>query len=223
MIHFQEVSESRYQAPGLTIQTADHAFWAHARGLVARRYADRGYLCKDLSTAPDGAEIICSAFSGAATVGTIAVRFDTEHGLRAEDLFGAELQALRAQGLRLCEFGRLALDQDVAESKELLAHLFHLAFMHAYRLAACNTLVIEVNPRHVPFYRRMLGFKVQGEARHNMRVNAPAVLMVLDLVWAGEQVSSFGGRPASASVTRTLYPFFYGVEEESAILAKLRQ
>jgi len=223
MIDAAKVAEFRRAPSVLNIQTAAHENLGQARGLVARRYADRGYLCKDLSTQADGAEIICSAFDGLTTVGTIAVRFDSPQGLRADAIFGEELKALRAHGNSLCEFGRLALDHHVCDNKELLARLFHVAYLHAHRLAACKTLVIEVNPRHVPFYRRMLGFQVHSEARLNPRVNAPAVLMTLDLVWGSEQVGLYGGRPASASSTRTLYPYFYGVEEEIALLAKMRQ
>ena len=119
--------------------------------------------------------------------------------------------------------GRLALDHEVSDNKALLARLFHLAFLHAYRLAGCRLLVIEVNPRHVPFYRRMLGFKVAAEARLNPRVNAPAVLMTLDLIYGAEQIGRYGGSPTNASVTRTRYPYFYSTADEAAILAKLRQ
>ena len=38
-------------------------------------------------------------------------------------------------------------------------------------------VVIEVNPRHVRYYERMLGFEVIGPERMNPRVEAPAVLL----------------------------------------------
>ena len=69
----------------------------------------------------------------------------------------------------------------------------------------------------------MLGFKVLSEARLNPRVNAPAVLLSLDLLHAREQIACFGGAPELASQTRTLYPYFYGGEEEAAVLGRLRQ
>ncbi|MEJ6006984.1 long-chain N-acyl amino acid synthase [Paucibacter sp. AS339] len=208
----------------LPVSTASASQWASAQGLVTRRYAERGYVCKDLSThAEEGAVVVCSAFDGHSTVGTIAVRFDSEQGFNADLVFGPEINELRASGLNLCEFGRLALDHHVADNKALLAHLFHLAYLHAHRLAACEMLVIEVNPRHVAFYRRMLGFKVLAEERLNPRVNAPAVLMCLDLQYAREQIACFGGNAASAVTVRSLYPYFYGAVEEAAMLAKLRQ
>ena len=39
-----------------------------AYSLLARRYAERGYLCPELSTHGEGSVTICSAFLGPATV-----------------------------------------------------------------------------------------------------------------------------------------------------------
>ncbi|WP_310387928.1 N-acyl amino acid synthase FeeM domain-containing protein [Roseateles sp.] len=208
---------------GPSIRTAEAGHYSGAQNLVARRYAERGYISSDLSTHADGSVVVCSAFDGLATVGTIAVRYESEQGLNADAVFGPELSELRAGGQSLCEFSRLALDQHVSDNKALLARLFHLAYLHAYRLGGCELLVIEVNPRHVAFYRRMLGFKVSAEARLNTRVNAPAVLMTLDLRYADEQIGCLGGSAANGAPTRSLYPYFYGSDEEVAILAKLRQ
>jgi hypothetical protein len=206
-----------------SVRTADFIHHGSAHHLVARRYADRGYATSDPRTHQEEGLIVCSAFLGATTVGTIAVRFESSRGLNADQIFGTELSEMRSAGYTLCEFSRLALDQGMGDSKEVLAQLFHLAYLHAYRLAGCEILVIEVNPRHVAFYRRMLGFKVCSEARMNPRVNAPAVLMSLDLSHACEQIGRLGGKSELAATSRSLYPYFYGPEEEAAILTKLRQ
>lgn len=208
---------------GLVIRTADQEQQTGAHGLVARRYADRGYLSTDLSSHTNDTLTICSAFNGRTTVGTIAVRFDSSRGINADAVFGVELDQLRSDGRLLCEFGRLAIDHHVSDNKQVLARLFHLAYLHAHRLAGCELLVIEVNPRHVLFYRRMLGFKVYADVRLNPRVNAPAVLLTLDLRYAHDQIACYGGNPDSAALTRTLYPYFFGVAEETAMLAQLRQ
>ncbi|MFY7865767.1 MAG: N-acyl amino acid synthase FeeM domain-containing protein [Roseateles sp.] len=191
---------------------------------MSRRYADRGYLCSDLSAhVEEGSVIVCSAFEGATAVGTISVRFDSAQGFKAEQVFGPEVHALRASGMSLCEFGRLAVDQQVVRNKSLLAHLFHLAYLHAHRLAGCEMAVVEVNPRHVAFYQRMLGYKVLAEERMNPRVKAPAVLMSIDLEFARQQIACFGGNADLALSTRSLYPYFYDATQEAAMLAKLRQ
>jgi hypothetical protein len=212
------------EAHGLAFLTAardeEHA---DANALVARRYSARGYTSTRLSTRNEEALIVCSACQGGRTVGTIAVRFDSASGFNADATFGPEMQELRQRSSNICEFSRLAVDEDAADNKRVLARLFHLAYLQGHRLGACDLLVIEVNPRHVSFYRRLLGFVAQSEPRLNARVDAPAVLMTLDLRRAAEWIAMYGGNPALAGSTRMLYPYFYGTAEEAGLLAKLRQ
>lgn len=209
--------------PGPFVHTVDFRQQPCADRLVERRYADRGYINSLLSSHSEPALTVCSAFEGSKTVGTIAVRFETARGLNADAVFAAELATFRAAGLRICEFTRLAVDEDAKDNKKVLARLFHLAYLHAHRLAGCELLVIEVNPRHVPFYKRMLGLKVCSEMRIKDSVGAPAVLMSLDLAEACEQIGLYGGSPEMSAQTRTLYPFAYSPDDEAVILAKLRQ
>ena len=82
-------------------------------------------------------------------------------------------------------------------------------------------LVIEVNPRHVRYYERMLGFRVIAPARMNRSVNAPAVLLVADFSSIVRQIGEFGGQPDRAADERSLYPFFFSIPEEAGILSKL--
>ncbi len=70
------------------------------------------------------------------------------------------------------------------------------AYLHAYKMQGIELLVIEVNPRHVPYYRRMLDFKVCSDVRTNTHVHAPAVLMSLELRHAEHQIARFGGHPS---------------------------
>jgi len=44
-----------------------------------------------------------------------------------------------------------------------------------------DDVFIEVNPRHVSFYRRTLCFKVAGEPKECPRVGAPSVLLRLTI------------------------------------------
>jgi hypothetical protein len=88
------------------------------------------------------------------------------------------VQDLRDSGRSICEFTKLAMDS-VLGSKRVLASLFHVAYIYAYRVKGFDCLLIEVNPRHVRYYEKILGFRVIGPKRTNRRVNAPAVLMAL--------------------------------------------
>jgi hypothetical protein len=226
-MNFEAAIDTRPAVVGFSIRTAKDEYQDCANRLVARCYADKGYvshkLSDQLTVHTDDAMTVCSAFQGERTVGTIGVRFESDRGLNADAVFGPELAELRSGGLRLCEFTRLAIDPDARDNKAVLARLFHLAYLHAHRLAGCELLVIEVNPRHVAFYRRMLGFQVRSESRLNPRVNAEAVLMTLDLVWACQQIKLYGGQPELAASTRTLFVHFYAAADEALMLAKLRQ
>jgi hypothetical protein len=51
---------------------------------------------------------------------------------------------------------RLAVD-NMVQSRTVLAAIFHIAYIYGHRIRGCSDVVIEVNPRHVRFYRSMLG------------------------------------------------------------------
>ena len=190
-----------------------------AGDLVHRRYAQRGY---DLPIAiPDPSLYTVVAYEQGQLVGTVGVRLDSERGLYADDLYPMEVEGLRGRGLRLCEFTRLAVDSD-ALSRTVLASLFHTAYLYAHRLRGLDAAVIEVNPRHVPFYVRALNFRVVGPARHNRRVDAPAVLLFVHFSQVRDGIAKHAGRPELANTTRTLYPYGFSPMEEEGILNRLR-
>lgn len=191
--------------------------------LVERRYVDGGLAVtrERFGSRHEAGDVVCTARAGDQVIGTLTVRFDGAGGLKADLLFEAELAAWRAAGVKLCEFGSLAVDKHSHDPKRLLAQLFHLAYLHAHRRARCARGVIEVNPRHVAFYRRLLGWLPHTTARHNPRVNAPAVLMSFDLAAVREQIAFWGGRPALLTQARCLYPLAWDPATEAAMLAAL--
>ncbi len=189
--------------------------------LVNRMYATRGYRSTPMPEAQLPTRVTLVASEHEATIGTITVGFDSPTGLHVDDLFCDETATLRNAGRHICEFTKLAIDS-VVRSKRVLASLFHVAYIYAYRMMGFDNLLIEVNPRHVRYYERMLGFQVIGEKRLNKRVNAPAVLLCLDFAHAHGQINQFGGKPELSAVERSLYPFFFSISEEASIVARLR-
>ena len=191
--------------------------------LVQRRYNDRGLAVtrERFSSRSEAGDIVCTARDGENIVGTLSVRFDGPDGLKADLLFEAELAEWRTAGIKLCEFGSLAVDKHSHEPKRVLAQVFHLGYLHAHRRSKCERLIIEVNPRHVAFYRRWLGLLPYTAARHNCRVNAPAVLMSIDLQTVREQIALWGGRPDLVAQARCLYPLAWDEATEATMLAKL--
>ena len=216
----QEASEGR----AFKIRGADSAGErSSANVLIRKRYAWRGYGAPSLAQAQMSNRFTLTATDHDAMIGTITVGLDDSEPLQAQDTFAPEIDALRAAGHRLCEFTKLAVDtQD--SSRQVLASLFHVAYLLAHRIHGCDTLVIEVNPRHVGYYRRLLGCTVLGAERNNQRVNAPAVLLKLDLHYAREQIALLGGRSGQPLDShRTIYPLFFSAPEEFGIIGRLQR
>jgi len=184
-----------------------------SHALLERRYASRGYRLSR------SADVTLGAYWEGKLVSTLGLRRDAG-SLAADQSFPKEMAGMREQGWQLCEFTRLAADPD-GPSKLVLASLFHLAYLHAVHHWGAEFLVIEVNPRHKAFYRRMLDFQPHGEERLHRSVGAPAVLMSLSLAYGATQVRKYGGSMNEDGRSRTLFPYFFSPKDEPALLSKL--
>ncbi|HEY7944096.1 MAG TPA: long-chain N-acyl amino acid synthase, partial [Casimicrobiaceae bacterium] len=191
----------------------------HAGKLVENRYSGRGYTTSQSDQDPNLSTFI--AYDEGMLVGTVSVRLDSQQGLSGDDLYRVEIDSLRGAGGRLCEFTRLAVDKSVA-SKPVLAGLFHTAYLYAAVIRGYTHAVIEVNPRHVTFYRRALGFEQIGAERLNQRVNAPAVLLVVPFDAIAEGLRRHAGKPPAHGASRSLFPYGFPEGEEHGVLARLR-
>ena len=191
-----------------------------ANELLKERYAWRGYHSVSLPEDLSGSHFSLSATREGKTIGTMTVGFENTNVLNCEDAFAEEVHTLRASGRRLCEFTRLAVDPGVG-TKAVLAALFHVAYIVAHRLRGVDTLLMEVNPRHVRYYERMLGARVFGSERLNTKVNAPAVFLTIDFEYVKSQIEAFAGRPEAAVGERSLYALAFTRQEEAGIIARL--
>jgi hypothetical protein len=192
-----------------------------ANVLIKRRYSWRGYDAPSISADDSLDRITLMASDEETTIGTLSIGFDGRDGLMVEELFPREVGDLRASGRSICEFTKLAMDA-ILGSKRVLASLFHVAYIYAYRVKGFDCLLVEVNPRHVRYYEKILGFKVMGPERIDRRVNAPAVLLCLDFSHTEEQIGKFGGQPQLSVTERSLYPYSFSVEEEAGIVGRLK-
>jgi hypothetical protein len=126
----------------------------------------------------------------------------------------------RAKGGKLCELSKLAVDPQFG-SKSVLASLFHLAYIYARVGHGATDAFIEVNPRHSGFYERRLGFRRIGQMRLCPRVNAPAVLLHLELAYMDVQISKHAG--AQGARERSLYPYFFSGCESEDLISRIAQ
>ena len=208
---------------GFTIRAADSAGErSSASVLINRLYGGRGYRSSPLPDEDDPNRLTLVARDHEEVIGTLTIGFDSDAGLLVDEVFHDEVDALRSAGRHVCEFTKLAME-GVVRSQRVLAAMFHVAFIQAHRVRGCDNLLIEVNPRHTRYYETKLGFHRLGPERLNRRVDAPAVLLSLDLWYAHSQIEKFGGKPELHAVERSLYPFGFSVSEEAGIVGRLRR
>jgi hypothetical protein len=216
-----QLGERRLPVSDFKIRLADTmGRRSSASMLIEKMYSWRGYQTTSASADPRPNRVTLVASAAEQTIGTITIGFDSGVGLLVDQLYKADIDPLRAEGSSLCEFTKLAVDASV-KSKRVLASLFHIAHIFAHHIRGCSHLMIEVNPRHVKFYQQMLGFKRIGQEKLNPRVNAPAVLLILDLRFVHEQIQKFGGHSEFAITEKTLYPFSFSPAEEKGIVGRL--
>ena len=191
-----------------------------AGSLVQQLYARRGY--RTAATVVNESVCTFAAYDEGRLAGTVSLRLDSKDGLAADGLYRAEIDMLRARKHRICEFTRLAVDASRV-SKPVLAGLFHTVYLFAREVRGFDFVVIEVNPRHVGYYRRSLGFEVIGPERHNERVDAPAVLMGVSFAAIGENLHHYAHSDRHAAASRTLYVHGFSAAEEVGVLRRLQR
>ncbi len=205
----------------LSIRVADSATRrSHASTLIQRRYAWRGYSASPIE-GDSPARLTLSACHAETTLATVTVGIDSSEGLYVGKLYSDVVARLRDEGRKLCEFTKLAVDESV-RSHAVLAAIFHVASMYIINLHHCTDALIEVNPRHASFYQRMLGFTAEAGQRIDAEVNAPAVLLRLDLAHCVREIARLGGQRNSGRVERSFYPYFFPPDEASRIVQRLR-
>ncbi len=203
------------------IKSADSFVRRSSANLLLRaRYAWRGYQAVSLPSDQTSNRITLTACEDGATIGTITVGLDGPEGLASEGVFRELIAEMRAGGRRIVEFTKLAIDP-ISGTKRVLAALFHVAYIVAHRIRGYDTLLMEVNPRHVRYYERMLGARAIGEPRMNRSVNAPAVLLTIDFEYIRDQIGEFAGHPERSASERSLYPFAFSLSEEAGIITRL--
>lgn len=188
--------------------------------LVQRRYESRGY--QVAPTVADPSLYTFAAYDSGTLVGTLGVRLDSPAGLKIEQLYGEEVEQLRARGLRLTEFTRLAVAESAA-SKEVLGALFHTAVLFSHIVRGCTNVAIEVNPRHVAFYRRVLFFKPLGPERHLDRVGAPAVALLLEFPRLMNALDEHFAKPDWRERAGSFFAHWFSPHDAEGILGRLHR
>lgn len=174
---------ARFGFDGFDIRPATTAADLSATSLLVRRmYATRGYRTDSITFRPGMPhQIVLAVWQGDEVQATVTLNRDSPRGLLCDEMYGEEIDGLRAQGRTVCELSRLAVDPD-ASSRPLLGALFRAAQQYIRQALDGTDAVVEVNPRHVRYYSRSHEFSQLGQLRRCPRVDAPAVLLHRELV-----------------------------------------
>jgi len=157
--------------------------FARAHALVREKYLESGYVGLGPGSTRDehsDDRITLLAEHNGVLAGTLSLRLDGPDGLLAERVFPEEVRRARASGMVLSELTALAVARR-STRPHVCGALFTAAFQLWGAFQDLTDALIEVNPRHLGFYCRVLGFVVIGEERLCPRVNAPAILLRLQL------------------------------------------
>ncbi len=203
-----------------------------AQELMKTVYQERGYLNKNdeashnfLPSKKRSVFTLLAEDEQGESAGTVSLHLDSSVGLPCDEIFGEEAAALRVQGQKLVEVTGLAVSARHTRSKALLVHLMNFILIAARRVFQSNKLVIEVNPRHENFYRRLLKFEEAGPVRSCRRVcGVPARLLSLDMELQKKAVRMEAGGASAVrpGKSRSLYSHFKTLKEEEAIARFLK-
>lgn len=118
-------------------------------------------------------------------ISTVSLVRDGELGLPMEALYAEEVAARRAAGMRVAEVSCLAdRRQGTARFFGLFCDLSRLMAQLA-RNTGVDELLVVVNPRHAPLYRRYMAFEQIGDEREYDAVEGfPAVALSLNFAKA---------------------------------------
>lgn len=192
-----------------------------ANTLIRKKYEWRGYEVEGLVSQPNYVTLII--YSEEKLVATMTLGVDSVSGLSADASFKVELDSIRSEKNRkISEITKFAIE-DGFGSKQIQASIIHITYIFARYVHACTDFVIEVNPRHVQFYEKYLGFKTIGQEKYCLRVNALSRLMHIDLEYMNQEIKRLGdfGMGRFSNVEKSLYPYFFHKTDEEGIAARL--
>jgi N-acyl-L-homoserine lactone synthetase len=157
--------------------------------LVYSEYLRQGYCdytptklrYSDFDLSPDCVKAISIGKSGSIT-GTASLVIDSGAGLPAETAFKEELSMLRKKGWRIAEGSMFAVDHKAEKDNLLVAPRLMASILSTARNEGVSHIVVVVNPKHVGFYLRCLGFEAVSSVKTCSHVKeAPGVLLVRNI------------------------------------------
>ena len=164
-------------------------------GIIKRK--DYGLWISIFDALPETTTFVAADVQGRIE-GALTVVCDSQIGLPADELYKEEIDKLRNDGERICEFISLGVNSAAKKPLRILAGLFYCAFLHAWQVRQSSDLAITVHSRYEDFYCKKIFFEKIGPERSYAKVNGePTVLLNLSLQ-----------RINKLRYTHRIFPFF---------------
>jgi hypothetical protein len=144
--------------------------------------------------------------------------FNDSSTLPTEKIFSQEIKKLKLSGTKITEVSRLVINPNYRNSKEILILLFNYMFIYGYHVKKFDSTIIQVNPRHKDYYKKLLHFEeVSGEKLSPTVLNAPAILLSLPLKSYHAEVIRNNNFKDDNYKIRNLYSHFLNLEQEKLV------
>lgn len=130
----------------------------------------------------DDAVTVLAANDAGLSVGTVSAITDAKNILPMDEVYGAELQQLRADGFKTAEIRRFAVDTEQLQDNklDLSIELLGIALKFIF-LQQCDYVCFMISPAHKVFYES-LGCVPFGEERPCPAISGrPVVAYILDI------------------------------------------
>jgi len=220
----QRQDHSAYRGPARDFEQLCRAF-----ALVHDRYLQLGYMEQHesgmryslLNLLPQSTTFVVEESTRIS--GTLSVVVDSPAGLPGSKEFGGEFDKLRGQGKLIAEATMFACREESAKNFDVSLQLMTVAFKWCIEIGI-DELCMIVNPRHVGFYEKVLGFRRMGDVQPMGHVEGNAGIMLccdVSGILKGEaNVTKQGARLLKATETLDILAFhrFQLLEPEVSVL-----
>ncbi len=194
-----------------------------AKGFLSSARQDR-MLVSENDLLPDTTVFVITEKLSNEVIATLTLNFQAHAELPSYELFPDEISTLQKQKKTMGEITRLAIKEGHRYSNLLLARLFNAAHLYTLKVKKVENILISVNPTHVGFYQKLLGFEMLGDEKPCGRVNgAPARLLLLDLNTTEFNINRFYENKLNTTSQYKFYKNAVPKSESHALVQKFKK
>lgn len=155
--------------------------------------------------------------------GSLTLVFNEDGELPVEKIYKEEIKKLNIFPKKIVEISRLVVNHKHRNAPEVLRLLINYLMIYSYHVKNYTSLAIQVNPRHVLYYKSLLEFDEIGGVKLCPSVqNAPAVLLYLPLSRYQAEIHKYASNSKQIKKGRSMYQYFLNPAQEKLVAQYLK-